>query len=176
MHKIRAAATALTLGVVTAAAVTGASAHAATPPAAAGNSSPSHEHLLVVHYIDKVDSNSNTDIDLGVPGPSAGDQQVFVDGLFQNGHRVGTAAGVAQVVARNAKTLTAQVVSTATLPTGQLMLQMAFTEILANGPPALHSAITGGTGAYRNAGGECQAEFINNTDDAKVTCTIILGD
>jgi hypothetical protein len=177
MHKITAATAALALGVITVAAVNGASAQATTHPAATTDGSRSHQHLQVLRFIDKVDSTSNTGIDLGVPGPSAGDQQVFRDGLFQNGHRIGSSDGVAEVVARTATTLTAQVVSTASLPGGNLMLQMAFTEILADGPPkVLHSAITGGTGTYRNARGECQGQFINNTDDAQVTCTIILGE
>jgi hypothetical protein len=177
MHKITAATAALTLGVVTTAALMGAAAQATTGPAATTDGSRSHQHLQVLRFIDKVDSTSNTDIDLGVPGPSAGDQQVFRDGLFQNGRRIGTSNGVAEVVARTATTLTAQVVSTAMLPGGNLTSQLAFTEILADGPPkVLHSAITGGTGTYRDARGECQGEFINNTDDAKVTCTILLGE
>jgi hypothetical protein len=178
MHKITTATAALALGVITAAAVSGASAQATTHQAAAPtDGSRSHQHLQVLRFIDKVDSNSNTDIDLGVPGPSAGDQQVFRDGLFQNGRRIGTSNGVGEVVTLTATTLTAQVVSTAILPGGNLTSQLAFTEILADGPPkVLHSAITGGTGTYRNARGECQAEFINNTDDTKVTCTIILGE
>lgn len=174
MHKITAAATTLTLGIATAAALT--SAQATTHPTAADDNR-SHQHVQVLHYIDRVNKNSNTDIDLGAPGLSAGNQQVFRDDLLRNGRKIGTSAGVAEVVALTKTTLTAQVVSTAILPAGQLMLQMAFTEILAEGPPKiLHSAITGGTGTYRNARGECQGEFIDNTDDAKVTCTIILGE
>jgi hypothetical protein len=177
MHRITAAATALTLGVVVTTAITVASAEATTHQAAAAPDSRSHGQVQVLHFVDKVDSNSNTDIDLGAPGPSAGDQQVFSDGLFQNGRRVGTSTGVSQVVALTSTSLSAQVVSTATLPAGQLTTQMAFTEVLANGPPkVLRSAITGGTGSYRNGRGECRGEFIINTDDVEVTCRIILSD
>ena len=177
MNKITAASTALMLGVVTAVALSGASAQATTRPAAAAVGSLSHERTQVLRFIDRVDSSSNTDIDLGVAGPSAGDQQVFRDGLFQNGRRIGTSVGVAQLVSLTPTSLAAQVVSTATLPAGQLMTQMAFTEILAEGPPkVLRSAITGGTGTYRNARGECKSEFIVDTDDAAVTCTVILAD
>lgn len=176
MHKITAAATTLTLGAVTIAAVTAASAQA-TPHQAAMNGSRAHDHTQILRFIDKVDSTFSTEIDLGGAGPSAGDQQVFRDRLFQNGHQIGTSIGVAQVVALTATTLSAQVVTTAILPGGQLTAQLAFIESLTAGPPkVLHAAITGGTGAYRNARGECQSETINNTDDSRTTCTIILGE
>jgi len=58
---------------------------------------------------------------------------------------------------------------------GTLTLQTAFTEVLAQGPPAFRWAITGGTGAYRGARGECRSTFVNDHDDAAVTCTILLG-
>jgi hypothetical protein len=177
MKKITATTTALMLGFVTAATITGASAQAMTRPAAAAAGGQSHQHTAVLSFVDRVDSTSNTDIDLGVPGLSAGDQQVFRDGLFQNGRRVGTAIGISEVVALTPTTLDAQIVSTAKLPAGQLMTQMAFSEILADGPPkVLHSGVTGGTGAYRNARGECVSEFIVNTEDATLTCTLIFAD
>jgi len=86
----------------------------ATAPAAAADPG----QVRILRFIDRVDESANTDIDLGATGPSAGDQQVFRDILLRNGRRIGTASGVAQVVARDATTLTAQVVSTQTLPGG----------------------------------------------------------
>jgi hypothetical protein len=175
MNKITAAAAALVVGATTAAAASTATAQTTTPSSTGANK-PRAE-VQVIHYIDKVDSNSNTDIDLGAPGLSVGNQQLFRDRLLRNGRQIGTSVGVAQIVALTATTLTAQVVATATLPAGQLTYQFTFTEILADGPPkVLHAAITGGTGGYRSARGECQARFIASTDDTNVRCTVILED
>jgi hypothetical protein len=175
MNKITAAA--LAVGATTAiTAVAASAATAQTTPNVTGANRP-HADVHVIQYIDKVDGNSNTDIDLGAPGFSVGNQQLFRDRLLRNGRQIGTSVGVAQIVALTATTLTAQVVATATLPAGQLTYQFAFTEILADGPPkVLHTAITGGTGSYRNARGECQARFIANTDDTNVRCTVIVED
>ena len=78
MHKITATAIALTLAI-TAATLTGTSAQATSHPPAAANGSRTHQHVKILRLIDKVDSNSNIEIDLGAPGLSAGDQQVFRD-------------------------------------------------------------------------------------------------
>jgi hypothetical protein len=147
---------------------------AATPTAQASGERP-HEHAQTLRFDDR--ATANTDIDLGKPGPSAGDQQVFHGILYRDGRQVGTSAGVAEVVALTATTLTAQVLVTATIPGGTLTLQFAFTENLAAGPPStLHQAITGGTGQYRSVRGECQTTSINNSDDSTITCTLTAGD
>jgi hypothetical protein len=173
MHKILTAALMLTLAAASASAVSQAAAKPIPRAAANADREQSAPELRLLHYIEKVDPNGNTDIDLGAPGLSAGNQQVFRDRLYQHGRLIGYAAGVAQVVALTPTTLTAQVVSTATVPGGTLTTQFAFTETLADGPPAvLHIAITGGTGAYRYARGQCQSKFLNDADDASVTCTL----
>jgi hypothetical protein len=176
MRKLTTAA-AVALAILGAAELSVTTVQAAPHARATANSNQPYAHTQVLRFLDKVAPGSNTDIDLGAPGFSAGNQQVFRDPLYQNGHRVGYAAGVGQVVALTSTTLTAQVVTTATLPTGTLTYQFAFTEILADGPPTVvHLAITGGTGTYRDARGQCLSKFINDNDDAVVTCTIIHGD
>lgn len=167
-------ATVAALAFTTTAALTGAAAAAADP---AGQDRPDRQRVQVLHWVDKVVPGFNTDIDLGAPGLSAGNQQVFRDPLLRDGRQIGTSDGVAEVVYVNSTTLVAQVVSTITLAAGQLMTQTAFTEILAQGPPkVLHVAITGGTGAYRGAQGECGGEFLANGDAAAVTCRVFLDD
>lgn len=175
MRKLTTVAAGSALAVVTAAGIAASTASAATQSSHGADDRRSHSHVQVLKFIDKVGPDSNTDIDLSPGDDGIGDQQVFHDDLFRNGHRIGIVIGVAQTVARTETTLMAQVVSTATLPGGTLTTQMAFVETLADGPPSvLRSAITGGTGSYHNARGECQAHFLNNTDDAQVTCTISL--
>src|SRR4051794_20843469 len=41
----------------------------------------------------------NTDLDLGEPGPSAGDTQVFVDEVHRDGRLVGSSSGVCTLTA-----------------------------------------------------------------------------
>jgi len=173
MHKIIIAAVGLTLAAASVALTGGAAQarpHAGRP--AAPTLAGSGVQTLVL--TDRIDRHANTDIDLGAPGLSAGDQQVFRDKLFQNGKRVGTSTGVAELVAVDAATITAQVVVTVTIPTGTLALQIAFVEVLADGPPpVLHGAITGGTGNYRDARGECFSRSNPGSDDSTITCRII---
>jgi hypothetical protein len=146
-------------------------------PSAQASGDRTPEHTQTLRFTDKAITDTNTDVDLGKPGPSAGDQQIFQNVLYQGGRQVGTSAGVAEVIALTATTLTAQVLVTATIPGGTLTLQFAFTENLADGPPTtMHQAITGGTGQYRGARGECQTTSINNTDDSTITCTLTAGD
>ncbi len=165
----------LTLTTLSAAAVLAAAATLATAAGSAASAAPTS--LTAVHtvrFVDRVDAAANTDIDLGTPGLSAGDQQVFLDRLFQHGHQVGTAAGAAEIVAVSATTLHAQVTVTVDLPDGTLTTQGIFTEVLADGPPPTHQmAITGGTSTYRGASGECTATSINGTDNSAITCTFI---
>lgn len=175
MRRMTTVGTGCALVIATAAALVSSTASATTGPPASADESRTRPNVQVLRFIDKVGPNSNTDIDLGVPGFSVGNQQLFSDELVQNGRRIGTSIGVAQIVALTDTTLTAQIVSTAILPAGTLTTQMAFVEILADGPPAvMRSAITGGTGAYSMAQGDCVARSFDDTDDVAVTCTIVL--
>src|SRR4051812_32019324 len=70
---------------LTAAVLVGAGSLLVAVPAAAG------DHPLRLTTIAAPDRN--TDLDLGAPGPSAGDTQVFLDDLQRDGETVGTSAG-----------------------------------------------------------------------------------
>lgn len=127
----------------------------------------------VVRFIDRVDPGSNTDLDLGRRGLSAGDQQLFTDRLVRDGRRVGTTVGVATISAVTAETIAVQVASTAILDKGSLTLAFAFVEVLAEGPDRVSlAAVTGGTGAYAGASGQCRSELLADGDDRAVTCRI----
>ncbi len=143
---------------------------------AASNGPAASGHARQVDLVLVTRDTSNTEIDLGQPGFSAGDQQLFTSDVIRDGHRAGTAAGVAQIVATTAKTLTGQVTTTMVLPEGTLTAQLAFTEILADGPPpALYAAVTGGTGIYRDARGQCVSRAIAGGNESRLTCQLTLG-
>jgi len=134
----------------------------------------SGEHVQTVRYVHKV--GLDTDIDLGAPGESVGDQTVFRDPLLQNGQQIGTAVGVGQTIALTATDVTQLYVTTQILRDGQLAVQIPLTVDFAVGlPDTVTGAITGGTGKYRDARGQCVIEFVGGNGDRNVTCTIITG-
>jgi len=95
-------------------------------------------------------------LDLGTPGPSLGDEFVFSETLFRNGHEVGTSGGVctATSVTPPYDVLTFHCVATLSLRRGQITLQ-GLIEIQGEDDPGPFTvAITGGTGAFVGAGGE----------------------
>lgn len=165
----------MNLTTLSAAVVASASVLAVTAAASAGPDSPGRASgdLTVLRFIDRVDPGSNVDLDLGDAGLSVGDQQVFTDRLMRAGKRVGTATGAATITGLTDSTITGQVVSTALLKRGSLTLQFAFIEVFADGPaPVSLAAVTGGTGAYAGATGQCRSVLLDDGDDRAVTCRI----
>jgi len=120
-----------------------------------------------IRYLDT--NPINTDLDLGAPGLSAGDVQVFTSDAVRNGNKIGYQAGECRIVLVTDQRLVAHCVGTLVLAHGTLTAQGVFEEDFAQGPESLTQAITGGTGRYRGATGEAVAEFVPNTDDANVT-------
>jgi hypothetical protein len=110
----------------------------------------------------------NTDLDLGTPGLSAGDQQVFINDAVRNSKTIGYEAGSCQLVTVGTHRLVASCHETIVLPGGTLTSEFVFEEDPTQGPVGLTLAITGGTGRYRSASGEGTATFIQNTDDLRV--------
>jgi hypothetical protein len=94
-------------------------------------------------------------LDLGTPGDSLGDEFVFSETLMRRGQDVGMSGVVCTVT--NVGTydiLTLHCVGTLSLRKGQITLQ-GLVEIQGLGDPGpFRVAITGGTGAFRGAGGE----------------------
>jgi hypothetical protein len=111
-------------------------------------------------------------LDLGEPGDSLGDQNVFTDNLFRNGKRVGelhVVCTLTRLVER--VSATAQCLGTLVLPAGQITFQAALT--FTEDATRFTLAITGGTGAYRTAHGQIRVHEISDTE-ARLTVRLIL--
>jgi hypothetical protein len=116
-------------------------------------------HLTTVAVPDR-----NTDLDLGQPGPSAGDTQVFLDDVQRDGRTVGTSAGSCTLTTISDTRLAGACTATLILPEGSLTTQGAFDEDPATGPAGYTWAVTGGTGRYAEAAGEVVGAFRPGTD------------
>ncbi len=93
-----------------------------------------------------------TELDLGEPGESLGDQLIFTEDLFRDGKKVGIDGGVATVVRFEPNvSLTLQFVATVELPKGEITVQGLHTFTEEDEPQKF--AITGGTGRYKTAHG-----------------------
>jgi hypothetical protein len=90
-----------------------------------------------------------TNIDLGTPGPSAGDQQIISMDVFKGAKRVGES----HVVCVTVRAGIVQCDNVTNLPGGQIVATGLVTDEQEEQSPFIQ-AITGGTGAYRNAHGQ----------------------
>ena len=102
-------------------------------------------------------------LDLGTPGPSLGDEFVFSEVLRQRGREVGTSGGVC-VLTETVPPYTVATfhcVATLSLRRGQITLQGLIEVQGEDDPGPFTVAITGGTGAYRGAGGEAVVRDIS---------------
>jgi hypothetical protein len=119
-----------------------------------------HDHSLRLTTV----AAHNTDLDLGDPGPSAGDTQVFLDDVQRNGTTVGTSAGSCTITLFTETRLVGACTATLMLPEGTITAQGAFDEDPSAGPSGYVWAVTGGTGRYAGAGGEVTGTFRPGTD------------
>jgi hypothetical protein len=133
--------------------------------AAASASSPDGPGVQVIHAVRTTEDR--TQLDLGAPGSSLGDQQVFTARFEANGRTIGYDGGVCTLV-RLPQIY--QCVATNALPGGQLTAQ-ALVDENASGP--VQFAITGGTGRYRSARGMVNVLFGQTND--QVTFRILTG-
>ena len=106
-------------------------------------------------------------LDLGAPGPSLGDELIISESLAWRGRDVGTSGIVCTVTHATPPydVLTFHCVATLSLRRGQITLQ-GLIEVQGeddNGPWRV--AITGGTGAFRGAGGEA---IVRGTDTGMI--------
>jgi len=106
----------------------------------------------------------NTDLDLGAPGPSAGDAQVFADDLQRDGRTIGTSTGSCTIATLSESRLVVACTATLTLPNGQITTQGVADEDPSQGPTGFTWAVTGGTGRYAGADGEVVGTFRPGTD------------
>ena len=90
-----------------------------------------------------------TMIDLGTPGPSAGDQQIISMDVFKGAKKVGES----HVVCVTVRAGIVQCDNVTNLPGGQIVATGLVTDAQEETSP-FTQAITGGTGVYRNAHGQ----------------------
>jgi hypothetical protein len=119
-------------------------------------------------------------IDLGAQGFSLGDQQVFSDELFdkQGGTKLGSDGGVCtitHVADAKAGSGTAQCAVTLSLEGGQITSQGLVTFVGNEPPPPFDFAVTGGTGAYKDARGQVTVQELSDTE-ANLTIELSTGD
>ena len=118
--------------------------------------SAANNHTTVLHLVHK--RIQTTNLDLGAKGSSPGDQMIFADDVFRDGKKVGTAGGACTAVRVTGSAIQYHCQASVRLPKGQLSGQLlAWTS-----QQTLTYAITGGTGAYRDAGGYAT---VPNTQD-----------
>ncbi|WP_448638227.1 allene oxide cyclase barrel-like domain-containing protein [Geodermatophilus sp. URMC 63] len=106
----------------------------------------------------------NTDLDLGDPGPSPGDAQVFLDDVRRDGTTIGTNAGSCTITSLSESRSSVACTATLTLPEGQIAFQGAADEDPGAGPAGFTWAVTGGTGRYAGAEGEVVGSFRPDSD------------
>ena len=106
----------------------------------------------------------STELDLGKKGFSQGDQTILAYQLFMNGKMVGLLGAACTVVHAAGPTpgpeSHTQCMATFDLPKGQVTAQAMFPFTILQRAPF---AITGGTGAYRDAGGQGTVTDISPT-------------
>jgi hypothetical protein len=94
-----------------------------------------------------------TKLDLGDPGDSVGDQQIISMDVFAGTKRVGDSHVVCTTVRMDAAGSIAQCDNVTSLPTGQIAATGLVTSAQEETSP-FTQAITGGTGAYKQAHGQ----------------------
>ena len=119
--------------------------------------SASTDRTTVLHLT--TENAQATNLDLGKKGLSQGDEFVVADNVFMAGNRVGTLAAVCTLT-RLAAQEESLCVFTIRLPRGQITGQFLLVGGSFNNATF---AITGGTGAYRDAGGSGKATMGGNT-------------
>jgi hypothetical protein len=111
----------------------------------------------------------NTDLDLGEPGPSAGDAQVFLDEVHRSGRLVGSSAGVCTLTAMSETRIVVSCATTLTFTDGSTLTTHGVSDENPQvGPTSFRWAVTGGTGRYRGAAGEVVGTFVPNSDNVEL--------
>ena len=139
-------------------------------PATASAQPPGeHERPWKVLHLFERSTGDLAFIDVGAPGPSAGDRLVFSAAIFDtNNQQVGRDAAECIIVRVDPnetpdRQQVVQCMISVQLPDGQLTVQG-----MAQGTDN-YFAITGGTGAYRKARGEVRARDIVPLQEAEIT-------
>ncbi|MGW0903105.1 allene oxide cyclase barrel-like domain-containing protein [Streptomyces sp. NPDC002853] len=100
-------------------------------------------------------------VDVGEAGPSLGDMSVYCATAVENGRVVGRGAGTSQVVYVRGGKVTSQAVITIELERGAVTMQ----SLQPKEASSLDMAITGGTGAFKDARGSVRYWDINTPQE-----------
>ena len=111
-------------------------------------------------------------VDVGTPGPGIGDMLVFQDRILDHGRQVGVEGGACTITALlDGGHFQTHCVGTVSLAAGQIAFQGLVTDA-----PDKHMAVVGGTGRYRDAGGELTVlELGNDVGTLTVRLTVHSG-
>ena len=111
-------------------------------------------------------------VDVGTPGPGIGDMLVFQDRILDHGRQVGVQGGTCTITALlDGGHFQTHCVGTVSLPGGQIAFQGLVTDA-----PEKRTAVVGGTGRYRDAGGELTVlELGNDVGTLTVRLTVHSG-
>ena len=109
-------------------------------------------------------ADQSTELDLGAPGFSTGDTEIFVDEVQRRGEAVGSGAGSCTLALVSETRLVGLCATTILLPEGTLTTQGALDENPQQGPEGYRWAVTGGTGRYAGAAGEAIGTFRPDSD------------
>ena len=111
-------------------------------------------------------------VDVGTPGPGVGDMLVFQDRILDHGRQVGVEGGTCTITALlDGGHFQTNCVGTVSLAAGQIAFQGLVTDA-----PDKHMAVVGGTGRYRDAGGELTVlELGNDVGTLTVRLTVHSG-
>ncbi|MGC7095282.1 allene oxide cyclase barrel-like domain-containing protein [Amycolatopsis lurida] len=108
---------------------------------------PADDQVEIIEL--KVENDQYAALDLDRAGVSLGDMDVYSGNAIKDGRKVGRGGGSCQVLHVDGEKITTQCVLTMELEQGSVTLQALWLK----GANPLDMAVTGGTGAYRDARG-----------------------
>jgi hypothetical protein len=148
----------LVVGLAVVAVVIGGAVSASAAPTAA--SEPAAARGTVLRYDIAFRPFDENYVDVGTPGAGVGDMLVFQDRILDHGRQVGVQGGTCTITALlDGGHFQTHCVGTVSLPGGQIAFQGLVTDA-----PDKHMAVVGGTGRYRDAGGDLTVlEFGDDT-------------
>lgn len=136
------------VGLGVAVVVVGGAVSASAAPTAASGSAPAKGSVL--RYEIAFRPFGENYVDVGTPGPGIGDMLVFQDRILDHGRQVGVQGGTCTVTALLEEGhFQTHCVGTVSLAAGEIAFQGLVTDA-----PEKHMAVVGGTGRYRDAGGD----------------------
>ena len=150
------------IGLGVAAVLVGGAVSASAAPTA--SSAPAAAKSSVLRYDIAFRPFGENYVDVGTPGAGIGDMLVFQDRILDHGRQVGVQGGTCTITALlEGGYFQTHCVGTVSLAAGQIAFQGLVTDA-----PDKHMAVVGGTGRYRDAGGDLTV-FENGDDTGTLT-------